>query len=236
MEPTPLLALVATAAFIGVVHTLAGPDHYVPFIALARARGWSVARTVGVTLSCGVGHVMGSVLLGAVGIAIGLALGHMEWIESVRGEVAGWLLLGFGLAYGSWGLRRAWRDRPHSHWHGHADGVVHEHRHVHERGHAHVHQGARRSVTPWVLFVLFVFGPCEALIPVLMVPAAAGTWWQVAAVTTVFGLCTLGTMTAAVLAGYHGLARLSLSGAARWSHALAGLALAVCGAAIQLGL
>lgn len=220
MDPTPLLALVATAAFIGVVHTLAGPDHYVPFIALARARRWSVARTVGVTLSCGVGHVMGSVLLGAVGIAVGLALGHMEWIESVRGEVAGWLLLGFGLAYGSWGLRRAWRDRPHSHWH----------------AHAHVHQGARRSVTPWVLFVLFVFGPCEALIPVLMVPAAAGTWWQVAAVTTVFGVCTLGTMTAAVLAGYHGLARLSLSGAARWSHALAGLALAVCGAAIQLGL
>lgn len=231
-----MMALAATAAFLGIVHTLAGPDHYVPFIALARARRWSPARTVAVTLSCGVGHVMGSVLLGAVGIAVGLALGHMEWIEAVRGEVAGWLLLGFGLAYAAWGLRRAWRGRPHRHWHAHGDGVVHDHRHVHEAAHVHVHEGARASVTPWILFVLFVFGPCEALIPVLMVPASAGSWWQVAAVTAVFGLCTLATMTVAVLAGYHGLARLSLGSAERWSHALAGLALAACGAAIRLGL
>lgn len=231
-----MMALLATAAFLGVVHTAAGPDHYVPFIALARARRWSPVRTVAVTLSCGVGHVLGSVILGAVGIAAGLALGHMEWIESVRGEVAGWLLLGFGLAYGAWGVRRALRNRPHRHWHGHADGVVHDHQHVHHGGHVHVHEGARRSVTPWVLFVLFVFGPCEALIPVLMVPAAAGSWWQVALVTAVFGLCTLATMTAAVLVGYHGLSRLSLGTAERWSHALAGLALAACGAAIRLGL
>lgn len=236
MEPTSFLALATTAAFIGVVHTLAGPDHYVPFIALARARRWSAARTVAVTLSCGVGHVLGSVLLGAVGIALGLALGPMEWIESVRGSVAGWLLLGFGLAYGAWGVRRAWRDRPHRHWHAHGDGLVHDHEHVHQSAHVHVHEGAGRSVTPWVLFVIFVFGPCEALIPVLMVPAAAGSWWQVAVVTAVFGLCTLATMTAAVVAGYHGLAPLSLGTAERWSHAAAGLALAACGAAIQLGL
>jgi sulfite exporter TauE/SafE len=236
MDATPLLALLATAAFIGTVHTLAGPDHYVPFIALSRARGWSAGRTTAVTLVCGVGHVGGSVALGAVGIAVGLAVGHMEWIEGVRGGVAGWLLLGFGLAYAAWGVRRAYRNRPHRHWHAHRAGVVHDHEHVHEAAHVHVHEGARPSATPWVLFVIFVFGPCEALIPVLMVPAAEGSWGQVALVTAVFGLCTLATMTALVLVGYHGLARLSLGTAERWSHALAGLALAVCGAAIQLGL
>ncbi|HLE82964.1 MAG TPA: hypothetical protein VJG13_01375, partial [Thermoanaerobaculia bacterium] len=92
-----LLALLATAAFIGTVHTLAGPDHYLPFIAMARARRWSTGRTAAMTLACGTGHVAGSVALGAIGIALGLALGWMEWLEAFRGEVAGWLLLGFGL-------------------------------------------------------------------------------------------------------------------------------------------
>jgi ABC-type nickel/cobalt efflux system permease component RcnA len=234
-----LLALLATAAFIGTVHTLAGPDHYVPFIAMARARGWRAGRTAAVTLACGTGHVAGSVALGAVGIALGLALGRMEWIEAFRGDVAGWLLLGFGLAYAAWGLRQAWKKRPHRHWHGHGDGVVHDHEHGHAGEHAHVHgagEGAARTLTPWLLFVIFVFGPCEALIPVLMVPAAEGSWGRVALVTAVFAATTLATMTAVVLAAHHGLSRLPLGPAERYAHALAGAALAACGAGIQLGL
>lgn len=236
MDATSLLALLSTAAFVGTIHTLAGPDHYVPFIALSRARGWSAGKTAAVTLACGVGHVAGSMALGAVGIAVGLAVGHLEWLENARGDLAGWLLLGFGLAYAAWGVRRAFRNRPHRHWHVHRGGVVHDHEHVHEGAHVHVHEDERASVTPWILFVIFVFGPCEALIPVLMVPAAAGSWGQVALVTAVFGSCTLATMTSVVLLAYHGLAHLSLGTAERWSHALAGLALAACGAAIQLGL
>lgn len=238
MDPA-LLALLATAAFIGTVHTLAGPDHYVPFIAMARARGWRAGRTAAVTLACGTGHVAGSVALGAVGIALGLALGRMEWIEAFRGEVAGWLLLGFGLAYAAWGLRQAWRKRPHRHWHGHEDGVVHDHQHGHAGEHAHVHgagTGAARTLTPWLLFVIFVFGPCEALIPVLMVPAAEGSWGRVALVAAVFAATTLATMTTVVLAAHLGLSRLPLGPAERYAHALAGAALAACGAAIQLGL
>ena len=234
-----LLALLATAAFIGTVHTLAGPDHYVPFIAMARARRWSTARTAAMTLACGAGHVAGSIVLGAVGIALGLALGWMEAFEAFRGEVAGWLLLGFGFAYAAWGLRQAHRRRPHRHWHGHGDGTVHDHRHGHQGAHAHVHEAAApapRSITPWVLFAIFVFGPCEALIPVLMVPASRESWGQVGLVTAVFGLSTLATMTAAVLAGHRGLSRLALGPAERYSHALAGAALAACGLAIQLGL
>lgn len=234
----PLTVLLATAATIGLVHTLAGPDHYVPFIAMARAREWSPSRTVSITLLCGVGHVAGSVLLGAVGIALGVALGWMEHVESVRGTLAGWLLLGFGLAYTAWGLWRALRSRTHSHWHHHADGTVHDHEHGHHGAHAHVHAraGSARSVTPWVLFTIFVFGPCEPLIPVLMVPAAEGSWWGVAAVAGVFGLCTVGTMTGMVLAGYFGLARLSLRPLERYSHVMAGLALVACGLAVRFGL
>ena len=34
-----LTILAVTAASIGVVHTLVGPDHYLPFVVLAQARG-----------------------------------------------------------------------------------------------------------------------------------------------------------------------------------------------------
>ena len=66
--------LAATAASIGFVHTVTGPDHYLPFIAIGRARRWSLTRTLSITALCGVGHVLGSVALGSLGIGLGLAL------------------------------------------------------------------------------------------------------------------------------------------------------------------
>jgi len=235
-----LSILVATAATIGVLHTLIGPDHYVPFLAMAGARRWSLRRTLGITTVCGVGHVLGSVILGTLGIALGWAVGGLEWLAGVRGGVAAWLLLGFGLAYTAWGLRRAVRNRPHIHWHSHADGTVHEHTHAHHDQHAHAHEarvGRRhiRNVTPWVLFVIFVFGPCEALIPILMYPAAGGSWWGVGLVVLVFGVVTITTMLLAVTVGYLGISRVSLGRLERFSHALAGLTLVACGLAIQFG-
>ena len=115
--------LVITAASIGFVHTLLGPDHYVPFVAMSAARRWSRARTLWITGLCGLGHVLGSVAIGAVGIAIGVSLHELEWLEGFRGDVAAWLLTAFGLAYLAWGLKKAWRARPHTHEHLHADAA-----------------------------------------------------------------------------------------------------------------
>jgi ABC-type nickel/cobalt efflux system permease component RcnA len=233
-----LAALVATAAFLGVVHTITGPDHYIPFVAMSRARRWSLKKTIVVTLGCGMGHVLSSVAFGMVGIAAGLAVGRLEALEGKRGGLAGWLLLGFGLTYLAWGVWRAIRNQPHSHAHVHAGGATHEHEHGHTDQHAHAHaedEGAA-SLTPWVLFAIFVFGPCEPLIPILMYPAAKLSLWGVVLVTLVFAACTLATMSAVVAAGFFGSSRLSWTGLARYGHAVAGLAIAVCGAAVQLGL
>jgi hypothetical protein len=242
-----LLILTATAASIAFIHTLIGPDHYLPFIAMGRARGWSLRRTLGITAACGLAHVAGSVALGMVGVALGLAIGGLTWIEGVRGQVAGWLLIGFGVAYMAWGLRQAWRNRPHTHVHAHGDGTVHEHRHTHHSGHVHVHEavavrldgqgsGGTRQLVPWVLFTIFVFGPCEPLIPLLMYPAAERSWVGVGLVSLVFGAVTVVTMLGAVLVGQRGLSRLPLGHLERYVHAMAGFAIIACGAAIQLGL
>ena len=62
--------LLGTAASIGLVHTLLGVDHSLPFVALGRAQGWSLKRTLAVTFGCGLAHVLSSVLIGAIGIGL----------------------------------------------------------------------------------------------------------------------------------------------------------------------
>lgn len=233
-----LVILTVTAASIGLVHTLLGPDHYLPFVVLSRARHWTKKKTAAITVLCGLGHVASSVLLGTIGIALGVAVSRLEWIESARGNIAAWLLIAFGLAYMVWGVRRAIRNRPHRHIHAHNGGEVHIHDHKHQRNHLHPHdQGSTAAaVTPWVLFTIFVFGPCESLIPILMYPAAAESTLGIVVVATAFGLVTIATMVAVVLLLSFGMERLPTRPLERYSHALAGFAILLCGVAIHLGL
>ena len=232
-----LIALLGTAATIGMGHTILGPDHYVPFIVMAKARKWSALKTTVITFLCGVGHVGSSIVLGAIGIAVGVVLIKLKWIESVRGDVAAWLLTAFGLVYLVWGIKRAIRNRPHVHRHPHLDDSEHAHEHTHHADHVHVHEpGEKRNITPWVLFTIFVFGPCEPLIPILMFPAARESAWGVTAVAGVFAVATIGTMLAVVLVCSFAVDRLPMGRFERYSHALAGAAILLCGVAIHLGL
>jgi ABC-type nickel/cobalt efflux system permease component RcnA len=124
-------ALMIAAASIGVLHTLLGPDHYLPFIVMSWARKWSTTRTAVITLLCALGHIGSSVVLGLVGVALGLAVESLTGAESVRGRIAAWLLIAFGLVYLIWGIRRAFRHQPHQHAHSHLDGDAHSHTHSH---------------------------------------------------------------------------------------------------------
>jgi nickel/cobalt transporter (NicO) family protein len=177
---TPALfgALAAAAVTVGAIHTLA-PDHWVPFAALARARRWPAKRTISVTLLCGFGHVTVSAVFGLVGLFFGVQMirAFGERMESV----AGLLLVGFGLAYGAWGLRRAAGAKLHGHVHSRYD---------------HVHDPSRTSVR--ALFLLFSADPCIAVIPLLFSAAPLGAG-RTLAVVLLYEAATLGTMVALVL-------------------------------------
>ena len=86
----------------------------------------------------------------------------------------------------------------------------------------------------WSLFVIFVFGPCEALIPMLMAPAAEHNWLWVALVAGAFGLTTIATMLGVVTVGYLGLSLKKMQGVERYTNVFAGVAIAVSGLAIQV--
>ena len=227
------LVLLASTAAVAVVHTALGPDHYLPFAAMARAFSWSRRRLAALTLLCGIGHILSSVALGLIGIAAGASLGRLESIEGIRGELAAYALVAFGLIYGVWGLRNAALNRAHEHVHAHADGTVHAHAHTHADGHLHPHGTEKaRKITPWMLFSIFLLGPCEPMIPLLMLPAATVGWVEVGLVAGVFSIATLLTMVVLVLAAHAGLRRLRWPSLERYVHAVAGAAILACGLAI----
>lgn len=234
-DAIPILA--GTAAVIGLGHTLCGPDHYLPFIVLGKARGWTLARTLWITFLCGLGHVAGSVILGILGAVLGITLGKLEFFEAWRGNLAAQFLIIFGFTYCIWGIHRAVRNKPHSHAHAHEGSLVHAHEHVHTHEHTHPHGLSTRKVTPWVLFTIFVFGPCEPLIPLIMYPAAEYSMGGMLLVAGVFALATIGTMLTVVLVASWGISFINIAPWERFSHALAGAAIALSGLAIQfLGL
>ncbi len=226
--------LLVTAASVAFLHTVLGPDHYLVFTAMGKARAWSLAKTLRITLLCGLGHVLGSIAIGTVGILAGAQLASLVQIEGVRGSLAGWALLAFGLMYFAWGLRQAGRAHKHSHLHVHKD-VVHDHEHNHHADHSHVHDADRKnSMTPWAIFIIFVLGPCEALIPLFMYPAAQHNASLIVAVAVVFSTITVATMLACVAVTMIGLEKLRLPATGRYAHAVAGASVLACGALISL--
>ncbi|MFC2098849.1 sulfite exporter TauE/SafE family protein [Bacteroidota bacterium] len=234
---TNLTVLTWTAASIAFIHTIIGPDHYLPFIVMARARQWSIIKTSWVTILSGFGHVISSILLGAVGIGVGVGLNKLEFLESVRGDLAAWLFVLFGLGYMMWGIWRITGNRLHKHHHRHMNGTEHIHEHAHQHENGHGHEGGhdhkhKNNITPWILFTIFFLGPCEPLIPILMYPAAQASTWGIVQVSLVFGIVTILTMLTLVLLASFGLNFINLGRLEKYTHIIAGATIMLSGIGI----
>ena len=81
---------------------------------------------------------------------------------------------------------------------------------------------------PWALFIIFVLGPCEPLIPLMMVPAAAGNYIGVAMTVGVFTAVTITTMLGVVMLSSWGLKSVSTNCLQKYSHAFAGGTISLC--------
>ncbi|HQC00609.1 MAG TPA: sulfite exporter TauE/SafE family protein [Methanospirillum sp.] len=229
--------LSVTAVSLGFFHTLLGPDHYLPFIVLSEAKKWSTRKTMVITFLCGLGHVLSSVVLGLIGIIVGVSVNRLVEVESFRGNIAGWLFIAFGLVYMIISIRNLYKKRTHTHSHFHLGGEKHSHKHDHMKEHAHVHETDVIKTTPWILFLIFVFGPCEPLIPVLMYPAAENNIPGAILVTVLFSVVTIATMMSIVLAFKLGFTRINLKPIEKYSNLIAGAIILFSGIAIQfLGL
>jgi len=184
-------AVMVFAVVTAFGHTLAGPDHYLPFIALAKCRNWNMAKTMMWTFVCGIGHILSALALALAFYYLShwLSEEYRDYVETYRGLIAAWLLVIFGVVYTLWGGFTAWRERPHKHVHRHESGEEHVHTHRHSCiGHRHWHERPNTTrILPWILFIIFAFGPCEALWPLLLmattVSATCTTSWPAASTT-----------------------------------------------------
>jgi nickel/cobalt transporter (NicO) family protein len=208
---TNISFLAGTALTLGTLHTLAGPDHYLPFVAMARTRNWSIIKTINIVALCGLGHVLSSIVIGFIGIGAGIALSGIEKVESSRGNIAAWLLLVFGVGYMIWGLYRLWKRQPHDHDHPVSN---------------------RKRMTFWILFTIFVFGPCEPLIPILMYPAAEHNYGAVVYISLLFAIATIATMITVVILMLKGISLVNFNTLEKYQHVLAGAAVTICGLGI----
>jgi nickel/cobalt transporter (NicO) family protein len=207
------IILIFTAASIGFLHTLLGPDHYIPFIAMSKAGKWSKKKTLWITAVSGMGHVFSSVVLGLIGVIAGIALNKLDIIESFRADLAAWLIVSFGLLYFVWGIKKAYQ---------------------HKHSHSHDISDKAESITPWIIFTIFVLGPCEPLIPLLIYPAVMENTLTLIAVIIIFTAVTSLTMIVLVSAGLYGFRLFHSHFFERYTHAIAGVMILFCGLSILL--
>ena len=166
-----LPGLLALAASVGVVHTLVGPDHYLLIAAWAKVRkvGWRVVMSF--TLLAGLLHCATSAAVVFASLWLLDGSSALLGLESLRGDILAWALVGAGIAWAIAG----WRRR-------HAAADVDQPR-----------------MRPWLL-ALLALGPCEWLLPNALAAGAGYGWTGAALVVGVFTLATVATMLACVAA------------------------------------
>jgi len=201
--------LLFSTVSIAFLHSLA-PDHWVPFTMIGQAQKWSDRKLLFITFVSGIGHVLSSIILGSLGIAAGIGLSSLEKTESNRAQIAGLLIIGFGIAYAVWGLKRLRDGRHHSH-------IMDHH----------------KATTIWALIAIFLLGPCEPLIPLMFMAVQFG-WTGIAAISISFSIATIGMMVLQAYLGFRGIKLLKAKVWAKYTHVFAGIIIAFTGAAVML--
>jgi nickel/cobalt exporter len=195
--------LLGAAGAVGVLHS-ALPDHWVPIAVVARANRWSLRQTARTSLWAGIGHVLGSLALGALVIALGAGV---KSVVAVQGRVVGLILAASGLGFLGWALLARRRGHPPRRPH---EGPGPEPDPALARcGDGAAAAAPRLERRGWAASLAVPFGvaasPDLTILPVFLAASAVGVTVAIAAVL-VFSCVTLLTFVAlsvaATLGGY----------------------------------
>jgi nickel/cobalt exporter len=215
-------ALFAAAAGVGFGHAVL-PDHWVPLAVLGRARRYPLSKIARLSGLAGVAHVMLSVVLGAVIIAVGLQF--RSSVASAQDAIIGSLLIATGLGFGV--LQATGRGHRHDHDHPHD----HDHHHHHpdpDTGH-----GIGRLAAVMVPFGAAA-SPDLTILPVFLAATTVGVATAVGSVV-IFGAVTIGTIVGLTLGAARGGYQVKGEWLDRWGNALTAVVLVVIGALVLSG-
>ena len=226
--------LIVTAGATALFHTLI-PDHWLPFVLVARSQDWSLRKTFFTTLLSALFHVALSLGLGVLALLLG-----REFIEAV-GErletVAGVALIFFGLVYT---LVFLFGGGQHQHYfpgHGEHHPVEDYLGPEPQPGPSRPHILSRHlGDQPWGAFTLAIvvgLNPCILAIPLVFATISEGPW-VLAGVVIAFALTSVVVLVTASLVGYQGLKRLKLGFLNRYGEVISGLLLIALGLGMLL--
>jgi hypothetical protein len=217
-------ALLAAAAGVGFGHAIL-PDHWVPLAVLGRTRRYPMSRIARLSGLAGVAHVLVSLVLGAVIIAVGLQF--RSEIRSAQDTIIGVILIATGAGFALLEVTG------HGHHHDHHDhGHEHEHEHEHEHGHGHRHGIAG------IAAVMVPFGaaasPDLTILPVFLAATTAGIATAISSLV-VFAAVTIGTIVGLTLAAARGGYQIQGQWLERWGNVVTALVLVVIGGLVLTG-
>ena len=224
-------ALLTTATTTALLHTLI-PDHWLPFVLIGRARGWSVSTVAFVSGLAGTIHVVLSVLLGIAAVWIGLTA--MEAVGETLERAGGILLIVFGLGYAGW----SWSKGGHFHPGG---SLIHgkagegcsgaEGPENPEHLHYHADEGLIAAKGGWSavgLALIVGVNPCVLVLPILLASSPGGAG-AVALVAAAYSIPTVLLMVGLSVAGVGLGWKIRLPWAARYAEPGSGLLIAALG-------
>lgn len=237
-------ALFAAAAGVGFGHAVL-PDHWVPLAVLGRARRYPLSKIARLSGLAGVAHVLLSIVLGAVIIAVGLQF--RSSLSQAQDTIIGALLIATGLGFGV--LQASGRGHRHDHDHQHDHEHQHDHGHAHElRDHHHQDDDHRhgpthadpdgRSGIGRLAAIMVPFGaaasPDLTILPVFLAATTVGAATAVGSVV-VFGAVTIGTIVGLTLGAAKGGYQIRGDWLDRWGNAVTAVVLVVIGSLVLSG-
>jgi nickel/cobalt exporter len=223
MNANMLATLAVTGFTVAFLHA-AIPTHWLPFVLVARVRGWSTTRTLGITALAGVGHVLLTSLLGLAVARIGTAL------DEELGWIFPWIAGGSLLAIGAYYFWRQWRGLGICH-HPVPGGHHHAGEHCGHEDEDKTHWDDELKDSPLVspqtsdlsavsgLFLMLTLSPCEGFLPIYLSAVQFG-WPGFFILSGILAAGALGAMLLLTWLTLHGLQRFKLR---RFERAEAGL-------------
>ena len=240
-------ALLAAAAGVGFGHAIL-PDHWVPLAVLGRTRRYPLARVARLSGMAGIAHVLVSIALGGVIIAVGLQF--RSTVQSAQDTIIGCVLILTGLGFAILELTGRGHRHGHDHTHDHED---HHHGHEHGTSEPHPHEhphlpsaseadeliAAKESRFHGLAAIMVPFGaaasPDLTILPVFLAATTAGVTTAISSLV-IFAAVTIGTIVTLTLVACFGGYQIQGQWLERWGNVFTALTLTVIGALVLTGM
>jgi threonine/homoserine/homoserine lactone efflux protein len=210
------------------------PDHWVPLAVVGATRRYPVARLARLSGLAGLAHVLVSLLLGVLIVAVGLQF--RSTVEHAQNVIVGGVLVATGVAFVALELS----GHGHSHAHGlsdDADADGHGHHPSQLRGHIPVPADGRAHVSA-LAGIMVPFGaaasPDLTILPVFLAAATVGAGTAVGSLIA-FAAVTICTIVGLTLLAAAGGYRIRGQWLERWANSITAGVLIVIGTLVLAG-